>query len=412
MPKTGAGLLALIGPGVLVAATGVGAGDLATAGFAGQRLGVAVAWAVVVGALVKLVLNESLARWQLATGETIIEGIVRRLGPVAWACLMLYLLFWTWFVGAALMSACGAVISAMTPGPDSTVLQSPVFYGIGCSALGVALVLAGGFKFFERLMALCIGFMFVAVILAAVIRLDDPLALLGGLAIPRVPEAGGDGLDWTVALAGGVGGTLTIVCYSYWMRESGRTEVEDLKRCRTDIIVAYSMTAVFGVAMLVIASGLNADGRGSVLIAGLAESLGDEIGAWARWVFLVGALGAVFSSLLGVWQSVPYVFADLVRLRPPTKVIREPVSTRSLTYRIYLFWIAFTPIGGLFVTFGAIQKWYAIVGAFFIPVLGLCLVLLNNRRELGTLRNGWMANAVLIASVGALLWAAIYLVAW
>ena len=40
-------LLAMIGPGILVAATGVGAGDLATGALTGSRLGVAVLWAVV-----------------------------------------------------------------------------------------------------------------------------------------------------------------------------------------------------------------------------------------------------------------------------------------------------------------------------------------------------------------------------
>ena len=50
----------LILPGILVAATGVGAGDLATAGFAGAKFGVGVAWAVVFGAVLKWVLNEGL----------------------------------------------------------------------------------------------------------------------------------------------------------------------------------------------------------------------------------------------------------------------------------------------------------------------------------------------------------------
>ena len=40
------GLLSIILPGFLLAATGVGAGDLATASFAGSHLGVAVLWAV------------------------------------------------------------------------------------------------------------------------------------------------------------------------------------------------------------------------------------------------------------------------------------------------------------------------------------------------------------------------------
>ena len=43
------GILAAIGPGILVAATGVGASDLATAALTGTRLGLAILWAVVVG---------------------------------------------------------------------------------------------------------------------------------------------------------------------------------------------------------------------------------------------------------------------------------------------------------------------------------------------------------------------------
>jgi Mn2+/Fe2+ NRAMP family transporter len=70
----------MIGPGLLLAATGVGAGDLATASFAGGLLGTAVLWAVVFGAFLKFVVTEGLARWQLATGETLIEGAVSRGG--------------------------------------------------------------------------------------------------------------------------------------------------------------------------------------------------------------------------------------------------------------------------------------------------------------------------------------------
>jgi hypothetical protein len=33
---------------------------------------------VVLGAFMKFVVTEGIARWQLATGETIIEGVVRR----------------------------------------------------------------------------------------------------------------------------------------------------------------------------------------------------------------------------------------------------------------------------------------------------------------------------------------------
>ena len=81
-------LLHALGPGLLLAATGVGAGDLATASIVGSLLGVTVLWAIVVGALLKFIVTEGLARWQLATGDSFLEGAVRHLGPVVvWAFL-------------------------------------------------------------------------------------------------------------------------------------------------------------------------------------------------------------------------------------------------------------------------------------------------------------------------------------
>ena len=51
-------IFTVVGPGILVAATGVGAGDLATATFTGTKLGVAVLWVVLLGAFFKFILNE------------------------------------------------------------------------------------------------------------------------------------------------------------------------------------------------------------------------------------------------------------------------------------------------------------------------------------------------------------------
>jgi len=48
--------------GLLVAATGVGAGDLITASLAGSNLGVVILWAAVAGAVFKWLLNEGIAR--------------------------------------------------------------------------------------------------------------------------------------------------------------------------------------------------------------------------------------------------------------------------------------------------------------------------------------------------------------
>lgn len=103
-----------IAPGILVAATGVGAGDLINASLAGSDLGLTILWAAWMGAILKWLLNEGIARWQLATGTTLMEGWKDKLGRgVCWAFLV-YLLLWTVFVGATIIKACGVAGHAIT----------------------------------------------------------------------------------------------------------------------------------------------------------------------------------------------------------------------------------------------------------------------------------------------------------
>ncbi|MCA1584264.1 MAG: Nramp family divalent metal transporter, partial [Acidobacteria bacterium] len=73
-PPASLSLLKLAGPGLIVAATGIGSGDVVSATVGGARYGVVLLWAIVVGAFFKFVLTEGIARWQLATGLTAVEG--------------------------------------------------------------------------------------------------------------------------------------------------------------------------------------------------------------------------------------------------------------------------------------------------------------------------------------------------
>ena len=390
--------LLIIGPGLLVAATGVGAGDLATASFSGSHLGVAVLWAVVVGGVMKFALTEGLARWQLVTGETLLEGLSQRMGALfAWLFLP-YLFLWSFFVGAALISACGVTLHALIPVFDDAS-QGKVVFGVLSSVLGLALVLAGGFKLFEKVMTLCIGVMFFTVLVTAALLWPGTEAVLQGLFIPSIPDAGGQGLTWTIALIGGVGGTLTILCYGYWIREKGRTSGDSISLCRLDLATGYVMTIIFGIAMVIIGSQVSIDGKGAGLLVTLASKLEETLGAVGYWLFLLGALGAVFSSLLGVWQAVPYMFADVYRLAIKKETHFSPIDTKAWPYRGYLFALAIVPMLGLLMSFKEAQKLYAIVGAGFMPLLALALLVMNRPKILGQHASGWLGSLALICTL-------------
>lgn len=404
--KQKTGWLALLGPGLLVAATGVGAGDLATGALAGSEVGVAVLWAVLAGAALKFIVNEGLARWQLATGTTLLEGSVERLGAVVAVLFLPYLILWSFFVASALMSACGATFHAMVPIFDSPE-QAKRLFGMAHSAAGVGLVLWGGFRLFEVVMKCCIAVMFLTVVVTAGLLMPSASEVGRGLLWPDLRTLQGANLEWTVALMGGIGGTVTVLCYGYWIRESGRMGEADLRASRIDLAAAYLMTALFGIAMVIIGSTVEVKGSGAGLIVELARRLEEPFGPIGKWAFLFGAWGAVFSSLLGVWQAVPYLFADLWRLlRLPKGGPAPPVDTQSWPYRAYLWCLATIPMLGLFHEFKTVQKIYAIVGAMFIPLLAVVLLLLNGRTAwVGErCRNGWPTVLALVIAIAFFAW--------
>lgn len=373
-------LLAVVGPGLLVAATGVGAGDLATAAFTGSALGVTVLWAVVVGAGIKLVLNEGLARYQLVTGETLVEGVFGRAPRFLRLAFLAYFVLWSFLVGAALLSAAGAASFALLPLGGSPATDKAI-YGVVHSLLAVVLVRVGGYRLFERAMAAAVGLMAVTVVWSAVGFDLDADEILRGLLVPTVPPIPG-AVAWTVALLGGVGGTVTLLAYGYWIREEGRSGAGEIAACRLDLALGYAVTALFGLAMVVLGSSVTVEGSGTRLLAALGDELARYGGDGARLLFLAGAWAAIFSSILGVWQSAPYLFADLLRLGRPAAERPATVAADGRPYRLYLYAMGLLPCLGLAIGFARMQRLYAITGAVFVPLLAIALLVLNRRRDL------------------------------
>jgi len=347
---------------------------------------------VVLGALFKWVLNDGIARWQLATGTTLIEGWSSRLPRVVGWYFLGFLVLWSFLVAAALSSACGVAARSLWP-----VMPVGAWAAIHAVA-GFALVWLGRYRTFERIMAWLMGAMFVLVIGCAVPLLGDWSGFAAGLFVPTVPAGSA---KFLLGVMGGVGGSVTLLCYGYWIRERGWSGPAAHRRTRLDLGVAYSLSGAFGLAMIVIAAGAEpADASGNALILSLSARLGEILGPVGRLCFLIGFWCAVFTSLLGVWQGVPYLFADSCR-----QMRREPPPagpvTRTVAYRVFLVFLAFPPLVLLLYQSPlAIVVMYAIAGSFFMPFLAAVLLVMNNRRDwIGALKNGPVMNGLLLLSL-------------
>ncbi|HZI11329.1 MAG TPA: divalent metal cation transporter, partial [Myxococcus sp.] len=187
--------------------------------------------------------------------------------------------------------------------------------------------------------------------------------------------------------------------YGYWIREKGREGPGGLRTCQADLAVGYTLTGLFGAAMVLIGSTLQLQGTGLKVATLLAQRLGDVTGPVGYWLFLVGFWAAVFSSVLGVWEGIPYLFADFLRIHRGQAA--QGVSLRDTrAWRLYLVALALVPLPLLWVPLQRAQLAYAVVGSMFMPLLAATLLWMNNRKsELGPLRNGWLTNAALAATL-------------
>ena len=179
--KKSAFSLGNIGPGLVIAATGLGAGDLIAASVAGAQFGTTILWAAVVGAIMKYAMNEGLTRWQLATGSTLLEGWVQRLPKIISLYFFVYLIIWSFIVAGALIAGTGLAAHALYPE------ISVELWGILHSLLALVLVIVGRYSLLERLMKFFMGLMLLVVIICAVLVAPGISGILSGLLIPSIP---------------------------------------------------------------------------------------------------------------------------------------------------------------------------------------------------------------------------------
>jgi Mn2+/Fe2+ NRAMP family transporter len=390
--------LKLAGPGLIVAATGIGSGDVVAATVGGARYGVALLWAIALGAFFKFVLSEGIARWQLATGLTALEGWAAHLPAWVKYYFAAYLLLWTVAVSAALTNATGLGISNLTGG---AVAQS--WGAVAHSLIGFVFVWVGGYAWFEKLMKFLVGVMGFSILICALLIVSDWTRIAEGLLVPRIPPASG---TYVLSIIGGIGGSITMLSYNYWMREEKISGAGYLSYVRGDVAVAYLFTAIFGMSIMVIAN--QAFFLAGVTITDaqavpkMAEVLGALLGPFGVYAYSLGFWAAVFASLLGVWQSVPYLYADFygVMKQMPVEERRAVTQVTSRPYRLALLFITLVPLPFAFTGRPLVViVTYTIVGSLFVPLLAATLLYLNNRvawRE-AVPRNHWSTNVVLIA---------------
>lgn len=174
-----------IGPGLIMAVSGIGASDIISATVGGALYGTTLLWALLLGAFFKFVLTEGLARWQLATGTTLLQGWAKHLPRWILAIFFIYLVVWAVAVSGALISACGLALENLTAGYISFTTAS-----LGHAIAAFLFIVLLQARRFGLVIKPLIAVMFLSVVICAVLTFPKPGEFLKGIFLPQIPSGG------------------------------------------------------------------------------------------------------------------------------------------------------------------------------------------------------------------------------
>jgi manganese transport protein len=425
-PASLSSALRRIGPGMVLAASIVGSGELIATTTLGAQAGFALLWIILMSCAIKPVVQGELGRYTIATGRTGLEAFNSVPGPrvgVSW-------LVWVWAVMVTLtLLQVGGMYGGVSQVLHLLVPAVSVNLWVGvCFAITLALLLGGGYERIERLAIIKVGLFTMLTVCAAAVLLRRPDAMswsdvAGGLSF-QLPASG---LATAIAVFGitGVGAT-ELVMYPYWCVEKGYARFVGpcdgssawvtrargwIRVMQLDIacsLVIYTMATVafylLGAAVLN-RMGLVPDARDTITV--LSNIYTQTLGNWALWVFYAGAVVTLYGTIFAATAAHSRIFADAVRLLGG--YARDDTLSRLRWRNRFVIALSIVPVLLYWLFASPVQMVVAggIAQAMMLPLIGLAAIYLRHSQLPPEIRPApattvllWVSTAVMLVFAG------------
>lgn len=316
------GLWGRLGPGILLAATAIGASHLVMAPQAGALFGVALLWLVPLSHLLKYPAFEFGPRYAAATGESLLMGYARVPGPRRWA-LWIFLVS-TILQGAGVLAGVVAIAAAVFASYTSLSFTA---CGIFIVAAVLTLLVLGGFGWLDNLNKTMMAALVLSTVVAAFAQ-RPPEGTFTGLVVPHIPMG-------SVALVAAVLGWMPTgidvsVWHSLWTLEKeqqlekrGDLETDSsparrLQFALSDMRVGYGLSVAVALVFVLLGATYLTDQAGQMRGAQFPEALagvyGAALGRWMYHLFFVAAFFAMFSTSYTVIDGFSRSFSEVLPL--------------------------------------------------------------------------------------------------
>jgi Mn2+/Fe2+ NRAMP family transporter len=425
-PPSVAEALRRIGPGMVLAASIVGSGELIATTTLGAQVGYVGLWLVLLSCLIKPVVQGELGRYTIATGRTGLEALDLVPGPrlrVSW-------IVWGWAVMVLItMLQVGGMYGGVSQVMHILIPAVPMWaWVLAFLALTQALLLGGGYARIERLAFVKVGLFTVLTVLAAavLVRMPEyfsPSDLAQGLHF-ELPAAG---VATAIAVFGITGvGASELFMYPYWCVEKGYARfvgpydggVEWRRRARgwirvmhVDILASMAIYTLATAAFFLLGAGV-LHGMGLVpaardMIPVLSNLYTQTLGPWALWLFYLGAIATLYGTIFASTAAQTRMFADMCRLLG--FFARDDARARQAYYRGFVVLLTVLP-ATLYLTLAspvAMVVAGGIAQAAMLPALAVAALVLRHRHlrpevapSPGTTVLLWVAAAVIVSTIG------------
>ena len=409
-PRAFTDILRRIGPGIILAASIVGSGELIATTTLGAQVGYAAMWVIVLSCLIKPIVQAELGRYSIATGETGLAGFNLVPGPrwkVNW-------IVWAWATMTVLTQLqIGAMFGGVSQVMFQLIPSIPVnawvliFLGIT-----LALLLGGGYERIEGLAMVKVGLFTLLTFLAAVVLTRMPqyfswADVWQGFNF-RLP---GEGLSTAVAVFGITGvGASELFMYPYWCVEKGyarcagkrdaspewRARAEGwIRVMHVDIFVSMFIYTIATIAFYLLGAGI-LHGMGKVpaakdMISVLSNIYTQTLGPWSLWIFYLGAIATLYGTIFAATAANSRVYADMFRLMGFFD--HTDYAARVRYRRGFVLFLTIFPVCLFMLVQSPVKMVVAggVVQALMLPVIGIGTLYLRHRQLPAEVRpSGWV----------------------
>ena len=410
-PRTLAQILRRIGPGMILAASIVGSGELIATTTLGAEVGYAALWLIILSCLIKPAVQSEIGRYVIATGETGAEAFNAVPGPrifqINWVVLAWFTMaVITFFQIGAMYGGVAQVFNIVVPAISTTV------WILVEMVITLLILLGGHYERIETLATIKVCLFTMLTLLCAALLVAQPSFSMSDIVEGLKFQMPGKGIATAIAVFGITGvGASELFMYPYWCTEKGyarwagtndgseawqRRAKGWIRVMNVDILASMVIYCTATIAFYFLGAGvLHAKGivpSAKDMIVVLSRMYTETLGSAALWLFYIGAIATLYGTIFAATAGNCRVFADITRIGGA--FARGDYAARVRVRNRFIWFHVLVPVALILAIGSPVQmvKWGGAAQAVLLPIIGIGAVYLRHKRLPAAVRPGVLAT--------------------